>query len=214
MDSTRRGDLAGAAVAGLNARYEKHLALPVDRNAGDEIQALFATPEPTLALILELTRGGQWSVGCGIGTTRTPLPRNTREASGPAFVAARDAVDRAKRAPFRFALSVADDHLLGAADVAPLLELLLLLRARRTAEGWELFDLVATGMSQADAAARLAISPQAASQRARTAGIRSELAAMGPLVRLLGEANAAAATATTTTATTATVRPDDGPAHA
>jgi hypothetical protein len=190
VDSTRRSDIAGATVVRLNHLYSHDLALPVDRNAGDEIQALFSTPGPTLALILELTRAGEWSVGCGIGPVRSPLPQNTREASGPAFVSARDAVERSKKAPHRFALSVVDGAALTSADVAPLLELLLQLRARRTDEGWELFDLVASGMSQAEAAARLEISPQAASQRARTAGVRTELAAMPALVRLLGEADA------------------------
>jgi hypothetical protein len=189
VDSTRRRDLAGAAVRDLNSRYSDALALPVDRNAGDEIQALFSEPEPALALILELTREGAWSVGCGIGAVRRPLPANTREASGPAFVAARDAVERAKRAPYRFALTVTGGQAWGSADIAPLVELLLLVRSRRTDEGWELFDLVATGISQAEAAGRLSISPQAASQRARTAGIRTELAAVAPLVRLLREAD-------------------------
>jgi hypothetical protein len=189
VDSTRRRDLAGAAVRDLNSRYSDALALPVDRNAGDEIQALFSEPEPALALILELTREGAWSVGCGIGAVRGPLPANTREASGPAFVAARDAVERAKRAPYRFALTVTGGQAWGSADIAPLVELLLLVRSRRTDEGWELFDLVATGISQAEAAGRLSISPQAASQRARTAGIRTELASVAPLVRLLREAN-------------------------
>jgi hypothetical protein len=189
VDSTRRSDIVGATVSQLNARYSTRLALPVDRNAGDEIQALFAEPEPALALLLELTRAGDWSVGCGIGSVRTPLPPNTREASGPAFVAARDAVERAKKSLHRFALSIADGQSLSSNDVAPLLELLLLLRSRRTDEGWELFDLVASGLSQAEAAARLTISPQAASQRARTAGIRAELAAVAPLARLLREAD-------------------------
>jgi hypothetical protein len=189
VDSTRRRDLAGAAVRDLNSRYSDALALPVDRNAGDEIQALFSEPEPALALILELTREGAWSVGCGIGAVRRPLPANTREASGPAFVAARDAVERAKRAPYRFALTVTGGQAWESADIAPLVELLLLVRSRRTDEGWELFDLVATGISQAEAAGRLSISPQAASQRARTAGIRTELAAVAPLVRLLREAD-------------------------
>jgi hypothetical protein len=189
VDSTRRSDLAGAAVTRLNSHYSAELALPVDRNAGDEIQAMFADAGPALALLLELTRTGDWSVGCGIGPVRSPLPANTREASGPAFVSARDAVERAKKAPHRFALAVAEGQALDSSDIAPLLELLLLTRARRSDEGWELFDLVNTGLTQAEAAAKLKISPQAASQRARTAGIRAELSAVAPLVRLLREAD-------------------------
>jgi hypothetical protein len=75
------------------------------------------------------------------------------------------------------------------ADPGPLVDLLLLLRSRRTREGWELFDLVAAGMTQADAAAELRITPQAASKRARAAGIRTELAAMPVLADLLASSD-------------------------
>jgi hypothetical protein len=190
IDSTHNEDLAGDAVATLNARYAADLVLPVDRNAGDEIQAMMVNPESALALTLGLVRTGQWSVGCGIGGVRSPLPDNTREAAGPSFVAAREAVDRAKRAPGRFCLVVASGQPLAEADIAPLIDLLLFVRSRRSAEGWELFDLLSEGMSQKEAALHLGISPQAASQRARAAGIRAELAAIAPLARLLGEADA------------------------
>lgn len=189
IDSTHTDDLAGTAVAHLNQRYTTRLVLPVDRNAGDEIQAIMTDPAAALALILELTRTGRWSVGCGIGRVRTPLPANTREAAGPGFVAAREAVGQAKRAPHRFALCVDDAQPLGAGDIAPLLELVLLVRSRRSQEGWELFDLIDQGMTQTDAAQKLSISPQAVSQRAQAAGIRSELAAHPPIARLLGEAD-------------------------
>lgn len=188
-DSTHGADLAGAAVDDLNKRYAHALVLPVDRNAGDEIQAMLTDPAVALELALGLVRTGQWSVGCGIGAVRRPLPENTREAAGPSFVAARDAVSRAKRARHRFALSIDAAQPLSESDVAPLLELLLLVRSRRTAEGWELFDLFVAGLTQAEAAKRLDISPQAASQRARAAGIRIELAALAPLARLLGQAD-------------------------
>jgi hypothetical protein len=189
IDSTHRADLAGPAVSHFNARYHTALVLPVDRNAGDEIQAMVEDPAAALALILELTRSEQWSVGCGIGDVRSPLPANTREAAGPSFVAARQAVERAKRSPTRFALKVDSNQPLTESDVAPILDLILLIRSRRTEEGWELYDLLAAGLSQSEAASRLGISPQAASQRARAGGIRTELAAHAPVARLLGEAN-------------------------
>jgi len=189
IDSTHRADLAGDAVSHFNANYRSALVLPVDRNAGDEIQAMVDAPEAALALILELTRTEQWSVGCGIGDVRSPLPANTREAAGAGFVAARQAVDRAKRSPTRFALRVDADQPLAEADIAPILDLVLFVRSRRTDEGWELYDLLADGMTQSEAASRLGISPQAASQRARAAGIRTELAAHPAIARLLGEAN-------------------------
>ena len=43
--------------------------------------------------------------------------------------------------------------------------------ARRTSRGWEVADLVAEGLSYAEAGARLGISQSAVSQRAQAAGI-------------------------------------------
>lgn len=179
VDSRHLDDLAGPTIDLLNERYGNRLALPVDRNAGDEIQALVSEAATALAIIADLTRTGEWSVGCGVGRVRTPLPGNTREASGPGFVAARAAVHRAKKTHLRFALVRESQADAPAAEA--LIELLLLIRSRRTVEGWELFDLVAAGLTQAAAAATLGISPQAASQRARAAGIRTELAAIPAL---------------------------------
>jgi hypothetical protein len=189
IDSRHRDDLAGPAVADLNERYGDRIALPVDRNAGDEIQALAADASTALAIIADLTRTGTWSVGCGIGQVRAPLPANTREASGPGFIAARAAVERAKGTQFRFALESESPRDAPAAEA--LIELLLLVRSRRTAEGWELFDLVASGLTQTAAAKVLGISPQAASQRARTAAIRAEITAMPALASVLSRLDGA-----------------------
>lgn len=188
IDSRNQEDLAGPAVTDLNERYRERIALPVDRNAGDEIQALTADATTALAIIAHLTRSGAWSVGCGVGHVRTPLPANTREASGPGFIAARAAVERAKGMQFHFALESEAPH--DAPGVEALIELLLLIRSRRTAEGWELFDLVAGGLTQTAAAKALGITPQAASQRARTAAVRAELAAIPALADALSRLDA------------------------
>lgn len=187
IDSTHLDDIAGETVITLNERYHGDLALPADRTAGDEIQVLTANPKTALAIALDLTRTGQWSVGCGVGAVRTPLPQNTREATGPGFVAARAAVGRAKGAQWKFA--VVTDAPLASADPGALIDLLLVLRSRRTREGWELFDLVAAGKTQADAAVELGITPQAASKRARAAGIRAELAALPGLADALASSD-------------------------
>lgn len=194
VGSRRRTDIVAPTLDALRDRFADRLALPPDRNAGDEVQALTADAATALDLILSLTREGAWSVGLGIGRVRLPLPANTREATGDAFVAARAAVTRAKRAPARFAASaeVAPEH---AADVEALVTLLLTLREGRTAAGWELYDLVVAGYTQAEAGARLGITPQSASDRARAAGLRVELAAVPALTRLLAHADAAQATA-------------------
>jgi hypothetical protein len=110
----------------------------------------------------------------------TPLPANAREAVGPAFVAARAAVEVAKKRETRFAVRGGD----AARDAEALTDLLLQLRGKRSVQGWELYDLLAAGATQATAAESLGISPQAASKRARAAGIRFETNAVPALGRL------------------------------
>ncbi|KQR52280.1 DNA-binding protein [Leifsonia sp. Leaf336] len=195
VDSRGRPDIVAPVLAGLNERSGDRLLLPVDRNAGDELQALTADADTAFDIVTTLARGDAWSVGLGIGGVRTPLPSHTREAGGDAFVAAREAVTRAKRAPTRFAATaIAAPQ--PAADVEALIGLLLTLRAGRSEAGWELYDLVSSGLTQAEAGARLGITPQSASDRARAAGLRADLAAQPALVRLLQSADAAQATST------------------
>lgn len=184
VDSRSEPDIVGETLGQLNESYGDRLALPVDRNAGDEIQALTADAATALDLILALTRRGAWSVGLGSGDVRTPLPAETREATGDAFIAARSAVTRAKRMPTRFAVDAIVEPQ-AAEDAEAIVNLLLSLRESRSPAGWELYDLVTAGLTQAEAGARLGITPQSASDRARAAGLRVELAAIGPLTRLL-----------------------------
>ncbi|MGJ4846545.1 DNA-binding protein [Leifsonia sp. Le1] len=196
VDSRNRPDIVASALDDLNGRYADRLELPVDRNAGDELQALTASADAAVDLVLDLTRRGAWSVGLGIGAVRTPLPDATRKAAGDAFVAARDAVTRAKRASTRFAAaSVASggsgDPEQDAADVEALMNLLLTIRAERSDAGWELYDLLETGLTQAEAGARLGITPQSANDRARVANLRVEQSAVPALTRLVARADEA-----------------------
>ena len=69
-----------------------------------------------------------------------------------------------------------------------MLDLLLHLRERRSDEGWELFDLLESGLSQTEAASRLDITPQAVSKRALAAGLKLDSAARAALVTLLASA--------------------------
>jgi len=184
IDSRSTADAAADALASLNTDSAVRLLLPADRTAGDEIQMLAASGSDALSIILGLTRSRRWSVGCGIGAVREPLPASVRESSGDAFVAARGAVDRAKKRPTRFALERLPSPSEGE-GIEALIDLLLVIRDRRSEEGWELHDLLRSGLTQADAAARLGITPQAASKRARAAELRAEEAAIAPLARLI-----------------------------
>jgi hypothetical protein len=188
IDSRVSEDRVGAERDRIQAAHGAMLALPADRTAGDELQVLTDDAGTALALALELTRSRDFHVGIGVGPVRSPLPASTREASGPAFFAARDAATRAKRSDTRLAVHWQREPQGSserAEDAEALLALLLILRERRSAAGWELFDLLAAGHTQAEAAAQLGISAPAASARARAANIRAELAALPGLTRLL-----------------------------
>jgi len=214
-DSRSDVDRAESVLHDLNRRFGPVTELPVDRTAGDEVQALLAGASDALAMVLDLTRREHWSVGLGIGGVRTPLPEDTRAATGDAFIAARDAVVAAKRSPTRFALAVegmpepapeimgtaspagAAPDTRAVADVTPdeveaLITLLLFTRDRRTEQGWEVVDRMASGGTQRDVAAALGITPQAVSTRLRTAGWRTEQAALPGLAKLLERLDLAA----------------------
>ena len=105
--SRREADRAGALVDELAERYADDLVLPADQTAGDEIQLVTRSAPTALAIVLDATRTGRWSVGVGVGDIRMPLPDAARKATGSAFIAAREAVTAAKRADGRFALRAA-----------------------------------------------------------------------------------------------------------
>lgn len=202
--SRRRADRASDLIAHLEHRHGEHLLLPPDQTAGDEIQLLTASAATALGIVLDATRDGRWSVGLGIGTVRAPLPDAARKASGSAFIAAREAVQSAKRADGRFALRAASavpdttgdapNAGLGAAGVEALVRLLVLLRERRSEFGWEVVELAQAGHRQKDIAPELGISAAAVSARLKAAMWRAECNAIPPLERLLAELDAAVGT--------------------
>ena len=184
VDSRATADLATDTLAMLNADFARGLLLSADRTAGDEIQLLVRDGRTAVDVVLALTRAGRWSVGLGVGSVREPLGSSIRESTGDAFVAARSAVDRAKKKATRFA-AAAEPRRTEAHDLEALVDLLLILRARRSEQGWEIHDLVTRGLTQADAASAIGITPQSASKRARAAELRAEDAAIEPLSRLV-----------------------------
>lgn len=207
--SRRDDDRAGDLIASLERSHGGALLLPADQTAGDEIQLVTASARAALSIVLDATRDGRWSVGIGLGDVRTPLPDAARKATGTAFIAAREAVQAAKRADGRFALraasalpastSIAPDAeratdsagTIDAAGVEALVRLLVLLRERRSEPGWEVVDLARTGRLQKDVAHELGISPAAVSARLKAAMWRAESDALAPLERLLAELDAA-----------------------
>ena len=189
-------DLVGEVGADLRGRFGGDLVLGPDRTAGDEFEVVADRPAAALRIALHLLRLRTWSVGLGVGPVDAPLPATAREGAGDAFVLAREAVDRAKRRPHRFALSGGDDGGGGAmpgGQVEALVELLLAVRDRRSAEGWEVADLLESEGSQVAVAARLGVTPQAVSLRARVAGLREEHDALPAITTLLASLDGASA---------------------
>jgi len=161
--------------------------LAFERTAGDELQGVLDDPDAAMAAVGELLRDDGWYVGVGVGLVEEPLPDHARAGRGPAFLQARTAVTEAKTSPWH--LRVSADHWAGRA-LESTLWLWAAVLARRTARGWEVADLVAQGLSYAEAGKRLGISQSAVSQRAQAAGIvearrAEELAAV--LARILLE---------------------------
>ncbi|WP_020015417.1 hypothetical protein [Promicromonospora sukumoe] len=171
-------------------------------------------------LTLHLLRDQGWSVGIGVGQVEGPLPAVSREARGFAFYRARDAVERAKTRgrgtsvavegppPGAADLVTADAQAPRsgtaepgasaepsrpdlAAEVEALLRLLAAIRARRTPQGWEVADTLASLADkpgrQRIVAQSLHVSEQAVSQRVRAALWQEEEAVRPVVVRLLAE---------------------------
>lgn len=153
-----------------------------ERTAGDEIQGLLDDPGAVVDLTLALARTRTWSIGIGVGDVETPLADSVRASRGEAFVAARRAVERAKSSPVRTAI---EGRGLEHAETA--LILLLAIVERRSEAGWEAVDAMTTSSTQAEAAAKVGISPQAMSRRLRVAGYVEEQRGKALAVHLLGE---------------------------
>lgn len=190
--STHRGDRVAELLTHLEAAG---LTAPApgfrrgfERTVGDEVQAVLDDAERTVDVALALIRRGGWSVGIGVGPVHEPLPRSSREASGPAFVHARAAVERAKAKGSAVPLAVAGEHPERASEAEALLRLLGAVVERRTTAGWAAVDRLAAGArTQKDVAKALDISEQAVSQRLRTALWAEESATRPLAARLLAE---------------------------
>jgi hypothetical protein len=159
--SRRSADRVAAVLPRLNR--EVRTVLPFERTAGDEFQGVLDDPAIVVDVVLGLVREGAWSVGIGAGAVQTPLPPSTRAATGPAFLAARRAVDAAKQRPMRVAVRGAVPA--DAGDAQAVLGALAVLVDRRSEQAWEAIAAVSSGRTQARAAADLGISRQAVGQR-------------------------------------------------
>jgi hypothetical protein len=147
--------------------------LAFERTVGDEVQGVVADAATAVEAVSRVLRAGSWNVGVGIGAIEEPLPEGTRAGRGAAYLRAREAVTRAKAAPHRLTVVGAEGD-----PEAEALETVLWLWAgvleRRSDRGWQVHDLLASGMSHAEAGRTLGITQSAVSQRAQAAGLGDE----------------------------------------
>lgn len=189
--SRRVGDRVDALLASLAPSADRRgVVRPFERTVGDEVQAVLADPEVAVDVALDLLRRGGWSVGIGAGPVDEPLPASARAGGGPAFVRARDAVERAKSRARPVPVAVTTGHDDGGRGCEAVLTLLGSVLARRTPAGWAVVDALGdpgTETTQDDVARRLGITQQAVSQRLRTAMWSEETAVRPVVARLLAE---------------------------
>ena len=189
--SKLRGDMVESLLAELapwQARHRRDVALPLERTVGDEVQTVLTSAETALDLALHLVRLGDWAVGVGAGAVHEPLAATSRASSGPAFVHAHTAVERARGRGEPVPVVVTGDDPEAADDASALVQLLAAVVQRRSAAGWEVADLLAPGVRQKDVAATLGISEQAVSQRVRSALLEEERRVRPLAARLLRRA--------------------------
>ena len=190
--STATGERVDALLTQLGpwqSHWAAAVALPLERTVGDEVQAVLTDPAAAVDLALALMREGDWSVGLGVGGVHLPLADSARASSGPAFVNARRAVERARGRGEPVPMVVAGDDDDSAAEATAVLQLLAAVVRRRSRAGWEVADLMIRGTSQKDAAAALGISPQAVSQRVSAGMVEEERGARPVAARLLAAAS-------------------------
>ncbi|RKQ36474.1 winged helix-turn-helix transcriptional regulator [Kocuria tytonis] len=178
---------------GPSMREQRHVlqshlprpALDWDINAGDELQALYDDAARVLDAVLALALTDRWHVGLGIGAVDLPLAGSVRESTGPAFIAARDAVNAAKDLETPAVRGDAWAERSGA-----VLALLCAVRARRSAAGREAAELADAGLTQLEIAERLGIGQSSVSRRLRAAMWQQDVEARQALVALLELADA------------------------
>lgn len=191
-DGTDRVPAALDHLAGV----EGSMVLAFERTTGDELQGLTGDPATVVSAVVRLSRLGGWRIGIGAGEVELPLPSSTREARGPAYLAARDAIEAAHANPVDLALALAAppgtvggrryrEPVPEAVDAETALWLLKFVLATRSPEGWELVELLDQGHTNAAAAKALGISASAASQRLARAHRAEAVRAAGLATRLL-----------------------------
>lgn len=192
--SRRSPDLVPDALALLSDLGE----LAAERSTGDELQVAGRSAEDLLTVLERLIRAEDWRIGVGFGPIE--VAASVRESRGPAFIAARDAIEAAPSTAAGIAFA-SPAGVVGAtqyargdepreAGVARAHATVVMLQhvwSKRGKEGWDVVDAMADGLTGRESAERLGISPSAVSQRLRTAGWQASLLGSGLFVDVVSE---------------------------
>ena len=184
VDSRGQGDRVAALLPELTGRWGPHILLGPDRTAGDEFQLAGgrrrcsprdrarAHADRGLERRARRRRGRRSAAGDDAGSGGRGVRRRPRSGR------------RAKRAEHRFALETDREPAREeAADVEALTDLLLEVRARRSAEGWAVADRLGGDATQVAVAASSGSPP--GRQPPGEGGLRLEARAVPALVRAL-----------------------------
>ncbi|MGY1814455.1 hypothetical protein [Blastococcus sp. SYSU D00820] len=182
------GAAAGRGPADGLRRLALVPAAPEDAPDRDEATAVLDDPAAVVDAVLALIRDGGWVIGVGAGALGDGAAPDgaARGGPAPALLAARRAVDAARRRTPRLAVRGAVPA--EAADAQAVLGALATLVARRSEPAWAAIALVADGRTQSAAAAELGITRQAVGQRLAAAGWELERELRPTAARLLARA--------------------------
>ncbi|GAA2520997.1 hypothetical protein [Rarobacter incanus] len=136
----------GADPGACKSRMIDGWLLPPERTVGDELQAVTPSPRIVVDAVRLALRSGHWQIGIGIGAIEETGAGTSREARGPAFLAARKAVERARgrRIPQPVAVeSATDPSGASVADTEALFQFVAAMYGLRSTRGWELIDRAA-----------------------------------------------------------------------
>jgi hypothetical protein len=184
--SRREGGRAPEWAQELNDRHGDRLTLPFAVTAGDELQGLLTDPEAFVAAVRDSLRPADaWWIGAGVGEVQEPLPQRVNEATGDAFVAARDAVEAAKKSSEGIAVRGAGVNVRGLNGA---LSALAHIARGRSEREWETVDLAEAGLTQREIAERLGVTQQAVSKRLAAGGWPAEQGARDAAVELAARA--------------------------
>ena len=171
--SSARPDLVDAGSQRLNTRFAGSLALPFVRTAGDEMQAVLSDPAALEPLLADILDGGDWWTALGVGTI-VHVADSARASSGPAFKAAREAIEASKRDRRSPGPAVRGEPRVLATSLQAALAGWGFIRGKRTPRQREVVAAVEQAESQRAAAAALGITQQTVSDALAAAGHGAE----------------------------------------